>query len=115
MRNHTETVAGMMMAEEAAREPTFRYEDVPDLAETFADTIGQWHFDGSTLRIEFLISRFDEPSGRTTDRTGRRRPACRLVLSTAAAVDMINHCRQMSDALQKAGMVQKTERRPPAS
>lgn len=100
------------MAEEKRREPTFRYEDVPELAETFADAIGQWHFDGSTLRVEFLISRFDEQSEKGAMPTGRRRPACRLVLSAAAAIDMINRCRQMSAALERAGVVQRTDPQP---
>src|SRR5262245_12028006 len=103
------------MAEEKSREPTFRYEDVPELAETFADAIGQWQFDGGTLRVEFLVSRFDEASGKSATRTGRRRPVCRLVLTAPAAVDMINRCRQLSAALEKAGFLQKTDNNKPSA
>jgi len=100
------------MAEEKRREPNFRYEDVPELAETFADAIGQWHFDGSTLRVEFLVSRFDDPAEKGATPSGRRRPVTRLVLTAAAAIDMINRCRQMTAALEKAGVLQKTDKPP---
>ena len=63
-----------------------------------------------TLRIEFHVSRLDEPSGKSAARTGRRRPVCRLVLTAPAAVDMINRCRQLSAALEKAGFLQKTDK-----
>jgi hypothetical protein len=91
------------MADEKAQRTRFRYEDIPALAETFADSIGNWTFDGHTLRIEFTVSRFDE--GREpAPRTGRRYPVCRLVLSTPAALDLINRCRQTAAALEKVGL-----------
>ena len=93
------------MADDEGREPKLRYEDVPDLMETFADGIGQWYFDGTTLRVEFLVSRFDQGAGRASARTGRRRPVCRMVLTAPAAVEMINRCRQLSAALEKAGVL----------
>lgn len=96
------------MAEDKAREPIFRYEDVPELAEVFADSIGQLYFDGNTLRLELLVSRLDEARERGATPTGRRRPVCRLVLSATAAVDMINRCRQLSAALEQAGVLKKT-------
>jgi hypothetical protein len=98
------------MADDKAREPTFRYEDVPELAEVFADSIGQLYFDGNTLRLELLISRLDEARDRGTGTapTGRRRPVSRLVLSATAAVDMINRCRQLSAALEQAGVLKKS-------
>jgi hypothetical protein len=62
---------GRNMADEKSRKPKFRYEDLPEIMETFADSIGQLYFDGQTLRIEFLVSRLDEQSKRD-DPTGRR-------------------------------------------
>jgi hypothetical protein len=48
--------------EQARTPPKLRYQDIPDLPETFADSIGQWIFDGQNLRIEFTVTRLD-PGG----------------------------------------------------
>jgi hypothetical protein len=88
--------------------PKFRYQDMPDLTETFADRVGPWSFDGSTLRIEFLVSRIDvakpgEPP------SGRQVPTCRLVLTTAAAVELLRACGQFTAALTQAGVLKPAE------
>jgi hypothetical protein len=85
---------------------TVRYEDRPDCAETFADSIQSVLFDGQTLRIEFAITRFDDiKSGAPV--TGRRYPACRLVLPPSAAVDLINKVQQIANGLAQAGLVKQ--------
>jgi hypothetical protein len=66
-----------------------RYVDRADMVETFADSITGLIFDGQTLRVEFGVTRFDEMKPNAPI-TGRRYPACRLVLPPAAAVDLIN-------------------------
>jgi hypothetical protein len=83
---------------------TYRYVDRPECAETFADSIVGVFFDGQSLRIEFGVSRLDD---RKPDAplTGRRYPACRLVLPPAAAVDLINKMQQIGTALTQAGFV----------
>jgi hypothetical protein len=88
--------------------PTFRYQDVPELAETFADSVGRWYFDGTTLRIDFLVSRLD-PERSAEGHTGRKLPVCRLVLTPSAAVELLFQARRMTAALEKAGLVKKTE------
>ena len=60
---------------------TIRYLDLADMGETFADSI-----------------------------TGRRYPACRLVLPPAAAVDLINRMQQIANALTQAGVVKASPR-----
>jgi hypothetical protein len=80
------------------RQPaTIRYLDRADMEETFADSISGLIFDGQTLRIEFGVTRFDEVKANTPI-TGRRYPACRLVLPPAAAVDLINRMQQIATA-----------------
>jgi hypothetical protein len=91
----------------AAGAPTYTYVDLPDLAETFADSIGGVFFDGHSLRIEFCVGRLD-PSKPQPPQTGRRFPACRLVLSAAAAVELMNTMQRMSAALIKAGVLKST-------
>jgi hypothetical protein len=88
---------------------TLRYFDRPDVAETFADCVTGLLFDGQTLRIEFGVTRFDEMKA-NTPLSGRRYPACRIVLPPAAAVDLINRMQQIAAALAQAGVVKTTPR-----
>jgi hypothetical protein len=90
------------VAEDKPQRPALRYQDRPDLGETFADTIGGWSFDGNTLRVEFLVSRLD-PGKPEPAPTGRSVPVCRLVLTAPAAVDLLKMCAQLTAALTKAG------------
>ena len=94
----------------AERQPAqIRYLDNADMAETFADSITGLIFDGQTLRIEFGVTRFDEVKP-NTQVTGRRYPACRLVLPPAAAVELINRMQQIAAALTQAGVVRANPR-----
>ena len=83
---------------------TIQYLDRADMEETFADSINRLVFDGQTLRIEFGVTRFDDVKAGAPI-TGRRYPACRLVLPPAAAVDLINRMQRIGAALTKSGVV----------
>jgi hypothetical protein len=96
----------------AAHTATIRYVDQPDMAETFADSINNVYFDGQSLRIEFGITRLDEVKPNTPV-TGRRYPAERLVLTPAAAVELINRMQQVGVALTQAGVLKPAN--PPAA
>ncbi len=97
--------AGSAATGDGGRQPaTIRYLDRADMVETFADSITGLIFDGQTLRIEFGVTRFDDVKPNTAI-TGRRYPACRLVLPPAAAVDLINRMQQIAAALTQAGVV----------
>jgi len=98
------------MADEPQR-PKFRYQDMPELRETFADSIGGWTFDGSTLRVEFTVSRLDQVKQGETP-SGRTIPACRLVLTTAAAVELIRAANQVTTALTQAGVLRPADGKP---
>src|SRR5262249_53258123 len=87
---------------------TFRYVDRAECAETFADSISALSFDGQTLRIEFAVSRLDETRP-NVPRTGRRYPACRLVLPPAAAVDLMQKMQQVAQALVQAGYLKPVQ------
>ncbi len=89
---------------------TFRYVDRPELGETFADSITGMFFDGQSLRIEFAVSRVDEIRPNTPI-TGRRYPACRLVLPPVAAIELINRMQQIGAAMAKAGLLKSPEPR----
>jgi len=88
---------------------TTRYVDRADMAETFADSINGLVFDGQTLRIEFGVTRLDDVKV-NAPRTARRYPACRLVLTPATAVELINRMQQIGAALTQAGVVKATPR-----
>ena len=100
------------MAETKLARAKLRYQDRNDLFETFADSLGPWSYDGNTLRLEFLVTRLDTPKG--DERTGRQFPVCRLALTAKGALELLNQCRQLTDALEKAGAIKKapSERQP---
>ena len=89
-------------------EVKLHYIDRPDLAETFADSINALFFDGQTLRIEVGVSRV-ENSKNDEPIMVRRYPACRLVLTPGAAVELINHMEQVTSALSQAGLLKSTQ------
>ena len=108
---------GVTQASQRERQAaTIRYVDRPDIAETFADSVSGLVFDGQTLRIEFAVTRLDEIKP-DSPITGRRYPACRLALSPAAALDLINRMQQIGAALAQAGVARVAPRAgeaPPA-
>ena len=96
---------------------SIRYVDRADMVETFADSVTGLIFDGQTLRIEFGVTRFDDVRPNSPI-SGRRYPACRLVLPPVAAVDLINRMQQIAAALTQAGVVKAAQRptaRPPTA
>jgi hypothetical protein len=95
----------------AQRQVALRYVDRPECMETFADSITHLSFDGQSLRIEFGVTRMDDVK-QNAPMTGRRLPACRMVLPPAAAVDLINRMQQIATALTQAGVLRQN---PPAT
>jgi len=81
-----------------------RYVDRPHITETFADSLTGLSYDGQTLRIEFAVTTLDEVKPNAPV-TGRRFPACRLVLTPNAAVELINRMQQVAAALTQAGIL----------
>ena len=87
-----------------ARQPKLRYQDRPEVNEIFADSIRVCVFDGQLMRIEFTVTRLDDP-GALGVLEGRQMPVCRLVLNRAALVDLLNKVGQLGAALKQAGVV----------
>jgi hypothetical protein len=83
---------------------TIEYIDLPELAETFADSIHSIFFDGQSVRITFCATRFGEQKPNQPPHA-KRYPCCRLVLSTGAAVELINQMRTIGNAMAQAGIV----------
>jgi len=93
---------------------SIRYIDRPELAEHFADAVTGLIYDGQTLRMEFGVTRFDEIKANTPI-TGRRYPSCRVVLSPAAAIDLINRMQQIAAALAQSSAAKPAPRTGGAS
>ena len=85
---------------------SIKYIDRAELDETFADSVNSVSFDGQTLRIEFGVTRFDQGKGQTPS-SGRRYPACRLVLTRTGAMEMINRLQQVATAITQAGQARQ--------
>jgi len=99
---------------QSAAPPQYQYVDRPEVSETFADFVQRIQFDGQTLRLEFCVSRLDDHKPGTPV-TGKRYPTCRLVLSAAAAVDLMNKMQQITSGLVKAGVLKQDAAQTPAN
>lgn len=95
---------GALKTDPKARQPKLRYQDRPEVNEIFADSIRVCVFDGQLMRIEFTVTRLDDP-GALGVLEGRQMPVCRLVLNRAALVDLLNKVGQLGAALKQAGVV----------
>jgi hypothetical protein len=78
--------------------------DLPELTETFADSIDLVFFDGQTLRINFGVTRF-EHSQQAPSATAKRFPSCRLVLTATAAVELMNQIQQLTARMVQSGVL----------
>jgi hypothetical protein len=89
-------------------EDQIRYVDLPEVSETFADSIGLVTFDGQTARIEFCVTRMDTPKPPNKP-TARRYPINRLVLTPESFLNLSNQLQGIVTALEKNGVVQKIQ------
>jgi hypothetical protein len=93
-----------MMAVQQSQSTKMRYVDLPDMPETFADSVHIVAWDGQTLRVELCVTRYPEPGPEGTAQVTRY-PSCRLVLTSQATVELFNRLRQTAAALAKAGTI----------
>jgi len=108
MADDKTTTSPAAAAPNEQRTATIRYIDRPEIDEVFADSVTGLLYDGQTLRMEFAVTRFDEIKPNAPI-SGRRYPACRLALSPAAAIDLINRMQQIGAAMAKAGLLKSPE------
>src|SRR5438876_12217138 len=104
----------MNMAQAPQAQLKYEYIDRPEVTEIFADFVNRVQFDGQTLRFEFCVSRLEDQRPPAAA-TGKRYPSCRLVLSAAAAVDLMNKMQQITAALIKAGVLKADAPKAPES
>jgi hypothetical protein len=85
-----------------------QYVDRPEVSEVFADALHSIVFDGSSLRLEFAVARFDEPKP-SKERSGRKVTACRLVLSPNGLLELSNKLQGMITVLEKRGVLHRAQ------
>lgn len=85
--------------------------DRPEVSETFADSLQSLHFDGQSIKILLCTTRFDSPKPKKAP-AATRYPACRLVLTPSAALDLFSKMQRMVKALEEKGVIKK-ETPPP--
>lgn len=92
-----------------APKPQISYVDLPNVSETFADSVEKILVDGQSWRLEFCVTRMDEPKPPII--TGKKYPACRLVLTLNAGLDLANKIKGLVEAMEKQGLI-KTIQNP---
>ena len=86
-----------------------QYVDIPDVSETFADSFRNLSFDGQSARLEFCVTRMDQPKPPDPPQA-KMYPVCRLVLTPAAFLNLFNQLQNIMNLLQKKGVIQKIEK-----
>ena len=75
------------------------------------DSLESIIFDGATVRLEFVINRFDAPKPPAAP-TGKKYTACRVAVSAPGFVIMVNKLNNIMAALIQQGIVHQAS--PPA-
>jgi hypothetical protein len=89
--------------------PRIQYVDVPSIPETYADSVNRMMFDGQSVRLELCVTRMDEPQKGSTELTGTRQTACRVVLPLGTALELSGKLSRMLTALAKRGAEAKAK------
>ena len=80
--------------------------DRPAVSESFADSVlGCW-FDGHTWRVDFSVTRIDQPM--TEPATSSQYPSCRLVLSLPAGLALLERLSDLLRQLEANGTIKRT-------
>lgn len=85
-----------------------KYVDIPEIAETFVDSARFFTLEGQLIRMELCVIRMDEPAP-PKQPTARQYPACRLVITAEAAVDIYNQLQSAINVLAQQGIVKQEQ------
>ena len=91
--------------------PQVRFVDRPDVTETFTDSIRSIGFDGQTMRLEFCVTRMEHVQPPNPP-SGCQYPACRLVLTPNAAIDLFNKLQRLISVLEQSGAIKRNTPTP---
>ncbi len=87
-------------------EEQVRYVDLPDVLETFVDSVKSVSFDGDSARIELCVTRMD-PLKSKGKPTARRYPVCRLAMTPESFLSLANQFHTIVKTLEENGVVEK--------
>lgn len=86
--------------------------DIPEVFETFSDSLNTTFFDGQALRIEFCVTRITPPTGAGKNAMSKKYPCCRIALTPNAMLELYNRLSQHIAAMQKSGTLKQVQKPP---
>jgi hypothetical protein len=87
------------------------YVDRPDVSETFVDSLEKCLFDGSAVRLEFVVNRIAQAQpGKQPEAV--KMTASRLVTTLPGLVSLASHVNGMINALKAQGVIQEGQAPP---
>jgi hypothetical protein len=96
------------MSTQTVQNPASIYVDQPQLGETFGDSIRVVWFDNNTWRVEVTVTRIETPApGQPL--VSKQSPSCRLVLSAAAGLDLLNKLTEVANSLEQQGILKRNQ------
>ena len=86
-----------------------QYVNRPEIQEVFADHMERMTVDGATntLRMEFTVTRMDDPKPGSNKQTGKKYSVARLVLPMPGLLDMINKFQQVAAVMEQQGTLKR--------
>jgi hypothetical protein len=87
------------------------YTDRPEIADTFVDNLRRAMFDGANVRIEFTISRLDDPQPPALP-TGRAITACRIIIPLTGFLAMTKQFEVLINTLHAQGVLRQIQNTP---
>ena len=82
------------------------YIDIPDVFETFVDSVNTFTLEGQITRMELCVTRIGEINP-PKEPSPKRYPACRLILTPEAVVDIHNRLKGMISIMEKTGVISR--------
>lgn len=86
---------------------TTTYVDRPEVMETYADHFARGVHDGHTVRLDFCVTRYDDPKPPKPP-TAKQLPVCRLALAPPAVLGLHKFLSELIVELEKQGVVRRT-------
>jgi hypothetical protein len=93
--------------------PQLTYVDRPEISETYVDSLGRWTFENMLVKMEFLVTRMDDPNP-SAPPTGRATTACRIVIPLPGMIDMLGKLQAIAAQLQAANILRPISNPPTA-
>ena len=88
-------------------ETQIEYFDLPNVHETFVDSVRLVQFDGMTMRMELCVTRSGERKNKGEPLTLKVYPASRTVMTADAALDLFEKLQQVVAAMEQRGILKR--------